>query len=613
MASDNHIGLVQNSSNSAIRFVIADDVPADDGERILSHLQVYERAMDAGHLQVGNYVQIRQGSDRYVLAVITNVNGSIVFRDREEDMDWTFSIDCQPLGSIDEDGSFSRRASRLPVPLEPVYPVSEETISNVYETGGEFDFYLGKLSINRDISIKLDGDRLFSKHIAVVGSTGSGKSCTVTRILHQAVGIAGGGENLNIGAQKNSHIVIFDLHAEYINAFRLCENQEFSVNSLSVENLILPYWLMNSEELESMFIESNEHNSHNQVSVFKRAVIENKRRHNSDIKERITYDSPVFFSVQEVLNYIRNKNAEVTNTADNGVERPALADDSLLDEHEGESFDELYFDGILRFAKPERGKKVKGTFNGQFSRFISRLDNRTGDKRLEFLMSPQKDATTVYKTDDYGAIVRQYIGYITRSNVTIVDLSGIPFEVLSICISLVSRVLFDFCFQYTKERHGDDKLNDVPVMIVCEEAHNYVPKSDSVMYRPSRKAIERIAKEGRKYGISLMIVSQRPSEVSETIFAQCNNFVALRLTNTNDQEYVKRLLPDNLSSVTDMLPNLGDGECIAIGDAIPLPSVVQMDMPNPQPKSQSVRFHKEWQQDWVEDKFDAVIERLKER
>jgi DNA helicase HerA-like ATPase len=131
--------------------------------------------------------------------------------------------------------------------------------------------------------------------------------------------------------------------------------------------------------------------------------------------------------------------------------------------------------------------------------------------------------------------MKQFVGYLNRSNVTIVDLSGIPFEVLSVTVSLIARLIFDFCFHYSKLRHEATLLNDIPVMLVCEEAHNYVPQNDSAEYRSSRKSIERIAKEGRKYGLSLMVVSQRPSEVSETIFAQCNNFIALRLTNSNDQ------------------------------------------------------------------------------
>lgn len=180
---------------------------------------------------------------------------------------------------------------------------------------------------------------------------------------------------------------------------------------------------------------------------------------------------------------------------------------------------------------------------------------------------------------------------------------------LSITVSLVSRLIFDFCFHYSKLRHEKALTNDVPVMIVCEEAHNYVPRSDEAAYRSSRKSLERVAKEGRKYGLSLMVVSQRPSEVSETIFAQCNNFVALRLTNDADQSYVQRLFPDNSKGIADVLPNLAPGECIVVGDAVMLPAVVQMPLPDPEPHSRSVRVHKEWQELWRNVTFKDVVAR----
>lgn len=180
---------------------------------------------------------------------------------------------------------------------------------------------------------------------------------------------------------------------------------------------------------------------------------------------------------------------------------------------------------------------------------------------------------------------------------------------MSITVSLISRLVFDFCFHYSKLRHEAGLLNDVPVMFVCEEAHNYVPQSDIAAYKASRKSIERIAKEGRKYGLSLMVVSQRPSEVSDTIFAQCNNFLALRLTNSADQNYVRRLFPDNSNAITEALPNLGPGECIVVGDAAVLPAIVQMELPNPQPNSQSVKVHTEWCELWREVKFEDVITR----
>lgn len=150
---------------------------------------------------------------------------------------------------------------------------------------------------------------------------------------------------------------------------------------------------------------------------------------------------------------------------------------------------------------------------------------------------------------------------------------------------------------------------DIPFMLVCEEAHNYIPKSGGAEYAASKHSIERIAKEGRKYGLSLMVVSQRPSEVSDTIFSQCNNFVVLKLTNINDQNCIKNLLPDNNSSLVDVLPTLSAGECLIVGDAAPLPAVIKMDMPNPIPNSSNVNVYDEWNKNWIDIAFETVIKR----
>ena len=148
--------------------------------------------------------------------------------------------------------------------------------------------------------------------------------------------------------------------------------------------------------------------------------------------------------------------------------------------------------------------------------------------------------------------------------------------------------------------------NDVPLLLVYEEAHKYVPNSDLAKYRASRQSIERIAKEGRKYGISLLLASQRPSEISETIFSQCSNFIALRLTNPNDQNYVKRLLPDTLGSLIDKIPSLRAGECLLIGDAITIPSVVQIDKCDLAPSSNDIPYFEVWKQKWIDLDIDAI-------
>ena len=586
--STNSIGQVLSCSPEAI-VVLIDD------------LKVFEEHKAA--LQVGRYLRIAQGNNDFTVVVIRNVRG-VLSHDAEGKPKWQFHIECQAVGTLVDGKTFERASVLLPVPTEPAFPADKDTIDKLFAEDADYQFPLGQLSMNKATAMKIHGDRFFSKHIAIVGSTGSGKSCTVARILHDVVGIADK-KNSNIGEQNNSHIVIFDIHDEYTAAFTLETKQAFTLNRLDIDSLQLPYWLMNSEELESMFIESNEQNSHNQVSQFKQAVILNKERHNPGIKE-MTYDTPVYFSIAEVYRYIENMNREVIGRLA-GENKPKLADGALVEDRK-----DHYFDQQCTFVAQSTAaatKATNGPFNGEFNRFVSRLETKLADKRLRFLLHPAKLDETPFKTEDFEEIMKQFVGYLNKANITIVELSGIPFEVLSITVSLISRLIFDFCFHYSKLRHEKDALNDVPVMIVCEEAHNYIPQKDDAAYRSSRKSLERVAKEGRKYGLSLMVVSQRPSEVSETIFAQCNNFLALRLTNNADQNYVRRLFPDNSCGITDILPNLAPGECVVVGDAVLLPAVVQMPLPKPEPHSQSVCVHKEWKELWRDVTFADVISR----
>lgn len=512
---------------------------------------------------------------------------------------------AEPIGIIDDNG-FSPGSTLLPSPTEPVDIAGQDVLDKIFQDNKKYSFPLGHLVQNKEVKLNIDGNTFFSKHIGIVGSTGSGKSCTVAKILQEVVGIQEAG-NVNIMQQKNAHIIIFDIHSEYKSAFTLADEQKFSLNYLDVEKLKLPYWLMNSEELESIFIESNESNSHNQISQFRRAVILNKEKYNPSLS-KVTYDTPVYFSIEEVYNYISNMNDEVISKIANEEQVPKIINDKK--EQEAIRDRKRYFEKRYTFiptSTAAASKASNGPFNGEFNRFISRLDNKINDRRLEFLMKPQKENGNVYTSDDFDEILKQFLGYLNKANVSIIDLSGVPFEVLSITISLISRIVFDFCFHFSKLKHERNEVNDVPFMIVCEEAHNYVPRSGSVDYAASRKSIERIAKEGRKYGISLMVVSQRPSEVSDTIFAQCNNFIALRLTNISDQSYIKNLLPNNTNAVAEILPTLQPGQCLMVGDASPIPAIVQLEKPNPEPQSKNVDVYDVWKEDWKEIDRDESV------
>lgn len=553
--------------------------------------------------QIGKYLEIAEGNLNKVIAIIQNIKSNSV----ENGSGLKFLIQTQPIGYIEND-VFHRGSAVIPSPTEPVYLIDSGNIDVIFNSNKEFSFPFGKLVQNKEIDLKIDANKLFGKHIALVGSTGSGKSCTVAKILQDAVGISQK-KNQNIVQQKNAHIIIFDIHSEYKSAFNLNSDQNFNLNVLDADTLILPYWLMNSEELEALFIEGNENNHHNQVSQFKRAVILNKEKYNPSLTDKVNYDTPVYFSIDEVYNYIWNLNHEVVGKLAS-ENCPKLSDGTLITDIRKIE----YFNGKLDFitqSTAAASKASNGAFHGEFNRFLSRLETKLSDNRLNFILKSLKEDVNPYQTEDFGDILKQFLGYLDKSNITIIDLSGIPFEVLSITVSLVSRLVFDFAFHYSKIRHSTDEYNDIPFMIVCEEAHNYIPKTGGAEYKASKKSIERIAKEGRKYGLSLMVVSQRPSEVSETIFSQCNNFISLRLTNVNDQSYVKALMPENSNAIAEILPNLGAGECLIVGDATLLPSVVKLDMPDPQPKSQSIKFQDEWQKNWQDVSFDSIIKRWK--
>ena len=583
---EKYIGSVYESTSSIIKVKL---------ENVVSFEQNKE------DLKVGKYLTIEEGNFNYILASIINVKTT------ENNGDLQYFIETQPIGSYTYDENetlvFKQGSVNIPSPTEQVSITKQEVIDKIFSSNLNSSFYIGKLSSNKNIDYYVNGNAFFSKHLGVVGSTGSGKSCSVAKIIQDICGISDA-KNLNKEEIKNSHIIIFDIHSEYYNAFNLEEKEKFNLNNLDVEKLCIPYWLMNSEELESLFIESNEMNSHNQISQFKRAVIMSKEKHNPD--KKITYDMPVYFDIREVYNFIYNLNNEVISKIEGEVGKPKLKSGKLIEDINS------YLDEKYEFITPSTAAATKasnGPFNGEFERFLTRIETKLSDKRLHFITSPKKTDGTEFKSEDFEHILKQFIGYINKSNITIIDLSGIPFEVLSITVSLVSRLIFDFAFHYSKFKHSKNEKNDIPFMIVCEEAHNYIPKNGGAEYNASKKSLERIAKEGRKYGLSMMVVSQRPSEVSETIFSQCNNFVVLRLTNINDQNCVKKLLPDNNSSLVDVLPSLSSGEALIVGDATTIPAIIQMDLPNPRPKSDNIDFYNEWNKNWVNIQIDDTIKK----
>lgn len=512
-------------------------------------------------LRVGSYLRISDSDDCVLMAIIENFSIE-VGTDKNGDATKKYIIEAQPLGLI-ADGKFERGGDSIAIPPKSVKPATIEEISKIFEESMEAKdkFEFASLASNDCIKVPVNGNKFFNKHIAIIGSTGSGKSHTVAKIIQSAIN----GKTGEFAGLNNSHVVIFDIHSEYHAAFP-------HANYISIDNLILPYWLLNSEELQELFIET-EANDHNQRSLFKDAVVESKKNHyegDKIIKERIHFDSPYFFDIDEVLTKAKNENTRMISNGTDAKGNP---------------------------------KSKQGPLHGQLTNFINRMEVKLHDKRLEFLLGNKAKAISFQDT------LKQFLGYgDSKSNVTIIDLSGIPFEVLSISVSLISRILFEYGYYYKKVLESKEAQynNDIPLLLVYEEAHKYVPNSDMVKYRASRDSIERIAKEGRKYGVSLLLASQRPSEISDTIFAQCSNYVAMRLTNPNDQACVKKLLPDTLGDLINKLPSLRAGEGLLIGDAVVLPSVVKIERCEPVPSSNDIPYWDLWKEQWKDLPLDEI-------
>jgi DNA helicase HerA-like ATPase len=552
---------------------------------------------DGQSIKVGSYLRITDSDDCALIAIIENF--CIEVNDKSERR---HIIEALPLGII-SDGRFIRGGDTLTIPPTGVQPATEADIKKIFEESVDpaKKFSFSTLAANSKIQVPVDGNRFFNKHIAVVGSTGAGKSHTISKIIQTAVAEKGGDYTLN-----NSHVIIFDIHSEYKTAFP-------NANFLDVSNLNLPYWLLNSDELEEILLDTGERDNYNQSSVFRNLVTENKRKHNPGATS-VFYDSPLKFDVREVLNALYNIKSETVNAKCEGRYMVVSPSYTLLAEGKTDATHGLlltekerlnmYFESRLNFHQTKGLSVTNGSYaDGTLDKFFTRFESKVAQERLDFLFGAAAEIATLEGT------LKGLLGYIeTCANVTVIDLSGVPFEVLSITVSLISRIVFEHGYHYKvlRSNAGEAINNDAPILLVYEEAHKYVPNSDLAKFRASKLSIERIAKEGRKYGVTLLLSSQRPSEISETIFSQCSNFLAMRLTNPADQSYVARLLPDTLGNLCEKLPTLSAGEALIIGEAVVMPSLVKVAPCDPAPSSNDIPYFELWKQEWKTVDFDGI-------
>lgn len=425
---------------------------------------------------------------------------------------------------------------------------------------GEHTLDVGHYTLDEKAKAYLDGNKLFQRHAALLGSTGSGKSWTVATILERAKEL------------PSANVILFDLHGEYKSLKYAKHLRVAGPDDLGKKNpeiLFLPYWLLNAEEMQAMFIDRSEFSAHNQVMVFQEIVTKLKKEvlkkeGKTEVLNSFTIDSPVPFPLDSVISEIADLNDEMVQGA--------------------------------------RGLK-QGKFYGQFSRLLVRLKSKIADKRYGFLFQAPEELNSYSAL--YG-IAENLMDFTVRNEqrnqVKVIDFSEVPAEILPVIVGLVARMVYQVQFWMTSDKRQ-------PLVFVCDEAHLYLPKKNETnpLEKRALENFEKIAKEGRKYGVGLLVVSQRPADVSDTILSQCNNFIVLRLTNSEDQSIVVKLLPDSMKGFTDLLPILDIGEALIVGDAVLLPTRVKITMPaeGNRPLSATVDFWDEWSK---EDKRSDVVQ-----
>ncbi|RFC35942.1 MAG: hypothetical protein DID92_2727743864 [Candidatus Nitrotoga sp. SPKER] len=411
---------------------------------------------------------------------------------------------------------------------------------------------LGHFAIDPTAEAVADGDRFFQRHAAILGSTGSGKSYTVAALLERA-------NTLN-----HPNIVLLDMHGEYASLAKdrthgYAEYLKIAGPGDLVEpkptSLFLPHWLLNREEMLSILLDRSDDNAPNQAMRFTNVVFDQKRKsleglNLTEVLSSFTVDSPIPYDLNAVRDSLINDDQEMVIGSSN--------------------------------------REKQGPWHGKLTRFISRLEAKISDRRYGFLFQTPLD-TSSYEWLQSLAEMFLSTKSASRSGIKVVDFSEVPSDVLPTVVSVLARVLYDVQFWMKADAR-------TPVCLVCDEAHLYLPvRSDAdAATKRALDTFERIAKEGRKYGFALLVVSQRPSDVSKTILSQCNNFIALRLTNEQDQSAVKSVMPDSMAGIADVLPLLDIGEAIVLGDSILLPSRIKLDKPKATPLSLTKNFWREW-------------------
>lgn len=503
--------------------------------------------------------------------------------------------------------AFKRGIKTYPLPQQGVFLLTNDEISYVYRSAeGTRDDEVDPLvpfavySASESTACRANINKMFGMHCAVLGSTGSGKSGTVAAIIHSVL------SHKNNEQVLSPQIVIVDPHGEYGSAFKdravKYRAYDIAAGDDGQEEIKLPYWLMSSDEFTNLVIGKTERSATSQNNVVQKALA-----HARMVAAGIVKPCPREFGT-DALNHLENfddqdlcdgKDTSDILEFDRDKPRPFC-----LDEFENHV---RYIQGGRWNQNSHQTQTPSALASSPVPSVLDKLKVLRRDTRLSFMMKCWIDSDDEIELHQ---VLNQFVGVPGQAgkDIRIIDISGLPNEVAGPLTALIARLLFQYkVFQTQEEKEKD------PILLVCEEAHRYVPDHGEAQYAAAQGAIRRIAREGRKYGIGLMLVSQRPADVDSTVISQCSTWVVLRLTNSADQQHVARFLPDGLSGMVGALPILSQQEAIFVGEGAALPSRVKVrDLKEEQlPKSNTIPFAQGWASDRLDiDKLKEISERM---
>lgn len=603
---DLEIGTVFEVAGNAIKVALKRDIT----ELTRSHSG---RVYDVG--QIGSIIKMHLGR-RIIFATVKLLRlqsdeeaASLALQVKTSDQDRRV-IEADLLGeawfnSVDKKLNFKRGVSTYPLPLQAVHLITKEETEQLFisaekaaENGADRNVPIGNYVGATRVPCRANIDRLFGHHCAILGSTGAGKSSAVAAVLHSVLE-----HKCRPDKVTRPCIILIDPHGEYASAFQgkakvYRAYDALGQNGEGVETLKLPYWLMSSDELRSLFIGKTEFEATSQANTVYKAL---------------AHARMVGAGVARSARGAVPSDLPAGQHPEQPIPMPGVEEERIIsfDRDKPRPFKLAEFHAHIVGRQAKRlqaggwGDVTASEFQKDYASILNKFRVLTTDPRIRFLMEEHSDAAP-----SLADVLGQFLNVDGEAStcLKIVDISGLPNEVAGPLTGAIARLLFQYKLHQTRSERERD-----PVLFVCEEAHRYVPNRGDAQYEVAQSAIRRLAREGRKYGLGLMLVSQRPSDIEDTVISQCNSWIVLRLANSSDQEHVSRILPDSLAGMTKMLSSLPRQEALFVGEAAAIPSKIRLRTlaKDQLPNSHDISFAEGWSSEGTTNVIlEGVVERM---